>query len=146
MTGLADPTRPLEISRFARNPRIARVCADLRIGQELGEGIKGISEEMQRVGLADPIYRQTSGTVRLTLAAIPRLDPRLAAQLPRGSQAVLDALRAAGTPLGTGDISELLHLSRPATQQRLRALAEHNLIRWSGKSPKDPRAVWELVD
>jgi len=30
--GLADPRRPLQISRFARNPRIARVCAELRIG------------------------------------------------------------------------------------------------------------------
>lgn len=38
--GLVDPSKPLDISRFARNPRIARVCADLRIGQELGEGIK----------------------------------------------------------------------------------------------------------
>jgi len=34
--GLSNPAEPLEISRFARNPRIARVCADLRIGQELG--------------------------------------------------------------------------------------------------------------
>lgn len=144
--GLADPTRPLDISRFARNPRIARVCADLRIGQELGEGIKRIFDEMRAVGLSDPIYRQTGGSVRLTLAAIARLDPALAKQLPRGSQAILDALRAAGTPLGTGDISDLAGLSRPATQQRLRALADHNLIRWSGKSPKDPRAVWELTD
>lgn len=144
--GLADPTHPLQISRFARNPRIARVCADLRIGQELGEGIKRIFEEMRAVGLSDPIYRQTGGSVRLTLAAIARLDPALARQLPRGSQAILDALRAAGTPLGTGDISDLAGLSRPATQQRLRALAEHNLIRWNGKSPKDPRAVWELAD
>lgn len=144
--GLADPTHPLQISRFARNPRIARVCADLRIGQELGEGIKRIFEEMRGVGLSDPIYRQTGGSVRLTLAAIARLDPALARQLPRGSQAILDALRAAGTPLGTGDISDLAGLSRPATQQRLRALAEHNLIRWNGKSPKDPRAVWELAD
>ena len=50
--GLADPTHPLQISRFARNPRIARVCADLRIGQELGEGIKRIFEEMRAVGLS----------------------------------------------------------------------------------------------
>lgn len=144
--GLADPTHPLEISRFARNPRIARVCADLRIGQELGEGIKRIFDEMRAVGLSDPVYRQTGGSVRLTLAAIPRLDPALARQLPRGSQAILDALRAAGTPLGTGDISDLAGLSRPATQQRLRALAQHDLIRWTGKSAKDPRAVWELVN
>jgi predicted HTH transcriptional regulator len=31
--GLADPTRPLDISRYARNPRLARVCSDLGIAQ-----------------------------------------------------------------------------------------------------------------
>lgn len=142
--GLADSAHPLQISRFARNPRIARVCGDLRIGQELGEGIKRIFAEIQHVGLSDPIYRQTGGTVRLTLTAIPRIDPELAAQLPRGSQTVLDTMRAAAVPLGTGDISELLALSRPATQLRLKALADAHLIRWNGKSSKGPRAVWEL--
>jgi ATP-dependent DNA helicase RecG len=141
--GLANPSKPLEISRFARNPRIARVCADLRIGQELGEGIKRIFEEMRRVGLTDPVYKQTGGSVRLVLAATPRLDNRLAARLPRGSQRVLDVLRVAG-PLSTGDIAEEMGLSRPATLVRLRALEDARLIRWSGKSRKDPRAVWIL--
>ena len=31
--GLPSPSRPSQITRFARNPRIARVCADLRIGR-----------------------------------------------------------------------------------------------------------------
>lgn len=144
--GLANPEKPLEISRFARNPRIARVCADLRIGQELGEGIKRMFEEMQLVGLDDPIYRQGSGSVRLTLTALPRLDPALAAALPQGSQLVLDALRRAGIPLGTGDLAELLSRSRPVVLTRLRALQDAGLIRWSGKSAKDPRAVWELTN
>ncbi|HEX8079818.1 MAG TPA: ATP-binding protein [Jatrophihabitans sp.] len=142
--GLANPARPLEISRFARNPRIARVCADLRIGQELGEGIKRIFEEMQLMGLSDPIYQQTAGTVRLTLTAIPRLDPEIAQRLPRGSQSVLNSLRAAGGSLGTGDLASSLGLSRPATLIRLRALADEGLIKRTGKSPKDPRAIWEL--
>lgn len=141
--GLANPSKPLEISRFARNPRIARVCADLRIGQELGEGIKRIFEEMRQVGLTDPIYKQTGGSVRLVLAAVPRLDAHLAARLPVGSQKVLDILRAAG-PLSTGDIAEEIGMSRPASQTRLKALEKLGLIRWSGKSRKDPRAVWIL--
>lgn len=144
--GLANPSKPLEVSRFARNPRIARVCADLRIGQELGEGIKRIFDEMRRVGLTDPVYKQSSGSVRLVLAAIPRLDPRLAARLPTLSQRVLDTLRAAGRPLSTGDIAELIGLSRPATALRLKALESERLVHWSGKSPKDPRAVWVLTE
>ncbi len=143
--GLANPARPLEISRFARNPRIARVCADLRIGQEFGEGIKRIFEEMRRVGLTDPVYRQSGGSVRLYLEAVPRLDDRLAARLPKGSQRVLDIMRASDRPLGTGDLAEALGYSRPAVMSRLRAMQDENLIAWSGKSPKDPRAVWVLV-
>ncbi|PWV73179.1 ATP-dependent DNA helicase RecG [Prauserella marina] len=144
--GLANPQKPMEISRFARNPRIARVCADLRIGQELGEGIKRIFDEMRRVGLTDPVYKQTAGSVRLTLTSAARLDPRIAARLPSGSQRVLDVMRAAGAPLGTGDIESALSLSRPATLTRLRALEKEGFLRWVGKSPQDPRAVWELRD
>lgn len=144
--GLANPDKPLEVNRFARNPRIARVCADLRIGQELGEGIKRIFEEMRSVGLSDPVYHQTAGSVKLVLAAIPRLDRRLAAKLPSGSQRVLDAMRAAGTPLGTGQLSELVGMSRPTLATRLKALEAERLVRWRGKSPKDPRAVWLLVE
>ncbi|MQA32833.1 ATP-binding protein [Modestobacter roseus] len=142
--GLANPAKPLEISRFARNPRVARVCADLRIGQELGEGIKRIFEEMRRVGLTDPVYKQSGGSVRLFLQAVPSLDVRVAARLPKGSQQVLDILRASDRALGTGDIAEALGYSRPATTARLRALEAEDLIRWNGKSPKDPRAVWIL--
>lgn len=144
--GLADPSSPLEISRFARNPRIARVCADLRIGQELGEGIKRMFDEMRRVGLTDPVYKQSSGSVRLLLAAVPRLDARLAARLPRGSQLVLDAMRAAERPLSTGDVADVLRVSRPAVTLRLKALESEGLIRWIGKSTKDPRAYWVLTE
>lgn len=144
--GLADPAHPLDISRFARNPRIARVCADLRIGQELGEGIRRIFEEMRRVGLTDPVYEQGQGSVRLRLLSMSRLDPRTAARLPSRAQDVLDALRAAERDLGTGELVQTLGLSRPAVKLRLDALAQEGLIRWIGKSERDPRAVWSLVE
>jgi ATP-dependent DNA helicase RecG len=66
--GLPSPARPSQMTRFARNPRIARVCADLRIGQELGEGIKRIFDEMRFAGLAEPVYTQTGASVRLILS------------------------------------------------------------------------------
>jgi ATP-dependent DNA helicase RecG len=141
--GLANPNEPLRIARFARNPRVARVCADLRIGQELGEGIRRMFDEMRRVGLTDPIYRQTSGSVRLVLTAMPRLDPAVALRLPDGSQQILDVLLVGG-PMGTGDLAEAVGVSRPAVIRRLRALEKVNLIRWVGKSSRDPRAVWKL--
>jgi ATP-dependent DNA helicase RecG len=97
---------------------------------------------MRRVGLSDPIYKQTQGSVILVLAAVARIDQRVAARLPRGSQAVLDALRAASAPLGTGELVEFLGSSRPYILTRLRALEKEGYVVWSGKSPRDPRAVW----
>ncbi|OCB36998.1 hypothetical protein A5675_17375 [Mycobacterium malmoense] len=143
--GLVDPSKPLEISRFARNPRIARVCADLRIGQELGEGIKRIFEEMRRVGLTDPVYRQGTGSVRLRLEAVPRLSPEVANRLPKGSQSVLDLLRGAAMPMGTGEVADALGISRPSATTRLQALRAEGLVEWNGKSKKDPRAAWMLA-
>lgn len=140
--GLVDLTRPLSTTRFARNPRIARVCKDLEFGQELGEGIRRMFEEMRQAGLEDPIYRQTSGSVELTLLAEP-VDRALEARLPSEARAITAALREAGR-LSTGEIEEILGMRRPAVRRRLRELADVGLIVWVGQSPNDPRAYWTL--
>lgn len=140
--GLVDLSSPLHATRFARNPRIARVCADLQFGQELGEGIRRMFEEMRLAGLEDPVYRQTAASVHLTLSAEP-VDRALDAALPQEAQAIRTALREADR-LSSGEIAGLLGMSRPATLQRLRTLQEAGLVEWVGKSPNDPRAYWTL--
>lgn len=133
---------PRAVRRFARNPRIARVCADLAFGQELGEGIRRMFDEMRTAGLGDPVYKQTAGSVRVTLAATP-LSPALAERLPSRSRDVMEVIRNAGA-IGTGDVADALGLGKPATLRRLHALRDAGLIDWVGRSPKDPRAVWRL--
>lgn len=140
--GLVDFTDPLAMTRFARNPRIARVCADLSFGQELGEGIRRMYEEMRQAGLNDPIYRETSGSVELTLLAEP-VDQRLQARLPENAQRIVAALREADR-LSTGEVVDLLGVSRPVAQRELAALREAKIVEWVGKSPRDPRAFWRL--
>lgn len=142
--GIVAPQRPLDIARYARNPRIARVCNDLGITQEKGEGIIRIFDEMRMRGLSDPIYRQTSGSVRLTLLSTPRLAAETEARLPGGAHNVLEVLRAAGRPLGTGEIADGIGRQRPATLRALKALQEVGEVVWEGKSVKDPRATWRL--
>lgn len=144
--GLADPRSPLDISRYARNPRIARVCSDLRIGQELGEGIKRMFDEMRNRGLTDPIYFQTQGSVRLVLEASSRIPVDVAAVLPKGADSLLDLLRTAQRPLGTGQLVDLSGLSRPTVTKQLAALRDHKLVVWEGKSDRDPRAEWRIAD
>ncbi|MFX0537531.1 ATP-binding protein [Ornithinimicrobium sp. Y1847] len=142
--GLVDPTRPLEIARYARNPRIARVCHDLGITQERGEGVRRMFEEMRLVGLVDPIFKQTSGSVRLILHGTPRISPEVQATMPPAAPRVLDVLRTASSPMGTGEIAAAVGLQRPATLRALRALQEAREVVWRGKSAKDPRATWSL--
>jgi ATP-dependent DNA helicase RecG len=141
--GIVDLADPLNAPRFARNPRIARVCADLSFGQELGEGIRRIYDEMRLAGLADPVYAQTGASVILTLSAEPT-DRRLDAQLTPEARAVTSALRET-TRLSTGEVGDLLGRSRPVAIKVMRSLASAGVVRWVGNSPKDPRAYWELV-
>lgn len=140
--GLVRVDDPRGVARFARNPRIARACSDLNYGQELGEGIRRIFEEMRLRGLAEPLYSQTTASVRLTLSAMV-VSPEVAAHLPDRYMEIIDLLRNAGV-LSTGAIAEALHLSKPPTIRRLRALQTAGLVDWVGNSVQDPRAVWRL--
>jgi ATP-dependent DNA helicase RecG len=140
--GIADSQDPLRVTRFARNPRIARVCADLAFGQELGEGIRRMFEEMRLAGLTDPLYRQTSGSVRVELSSAP-VDRALEARLPTGARDVLRFVREAGRA-STGEIVDASGRSRPVVLKQLRALEAAGLVSWSGHSRKDPRAYWSL--
>lgn len=141
--GLVDLTDPIRATRFARNPRIARVCADLHFGQELGEGIKRMFEEMRGAGLSDPAYHQTAGSVQLLLSGEP-IDRELAARLPEHARAIVTALRQAER-LSTGEIQDLLGVSRPVAQRELALLRDEGVVEWVGKSAKDPRAYWQLA-
>ena len=140
--GISDISNPMKVTRFARNPRIARVCADLSFGQELGEGIRRIFEEMRLAGLADPEYRQTSGSVRLVLDSTP-IDVELESRLPPGARDLVRIVREAGR-ISTGDLVEASSYSRPVVVKQLNALKDVGLIEWIGKSRKDPRAYWRL--
>lgn len=140
--GIAHSADPLRVTRFARNPRIARVCADLRFGQELGEGIRRMFEEMRLAGLADPEYRQTAGSVRVTMTSTP-VDRALEARLPPGSRDLVRIIREAGRA-STGDLVDAAGRSRPVVLTQLRALQHAGVIAWVGQSAKDPRAYWTL--
>ncbi|MFL5886317.1 MAG: ATP-binding protein [Thermoleophilaceae bacterium] len=140
--GLVDPSDPMNAPRFARNPRIARVCADQRFGQELGEGIRRMFEEMRLAGLEDPFYEETPASVRLTLSG-EAYDRDLDARLPRDSRAIMAALREGGA-LSTGEIAGHIGISRVTARTRLDQLRTAGMVEWTGKSARDPRASWSL--
>jgi ATP-dependent DNA helicase RecG len=140
--GLSRVRDPLKAPRFARNPRIAQVCSVLEYGQELGEGIRRMFEEMRLAGLADPVYRETPASVHLRLEAAV-VNQAALAQLPFEAREVMPALRGAGG-LSTGDLADVTLLSRPTAIRLLKQMEHANLIEWVGNSPKDPRAYWRI--
>lgn len=133
---------PRSIIRFARNPRIAKACSILAYGQELGEGIRRIYDEMRIAGLADPIYRETAQSVHLRLETV-QVDAEVMRAMPAGAAEAMAMLREAGG-MSTGDIAGALDKSRPATIRLLKAMDGAGLIDWVGNSPKDPRAYWRI--
>ncbi len=142
--GLAEASDPRKAMRFARNPRIARVCTEQGWAQELGEGIRRMFEEMALFGLPAPSYHQTAGSVRVVLTATS-IDPNVAGQMPPGWHDVVAALRQAGH-LRTGEVTELLGVTRPTAIRRLREMEHLGVIQWVGKSDTDPRAFWTLAE
>ena len=141
--GLVDLRDPTRATRFARNPRIARVCADEGFGQELGEGLRRMADEMRLAGLAPPSYRQGESGVRLTLSGTAVPDSAGSDALPEGSALVVAALREGGS-LGTRDLAEVWGVARPTALRRLAALRAAGVVEWVGQSPRDPHARWRL--
>ncbi|MFV8395453.1 IS1096 element passenger TnpR family protein [Corynebacterium hindlerae] len=126
--GLADPREPESISRFARNPHIARVMTDLGIGQELGEGIRRIFAEIRRVGFLDPEYRQTNGSDILTLRAVQRIESAELVGMPNNSNEIFAILQTEPKGLGTGEIAERIGLSKPVVRKSLASLSDAGLV------------------
>lgn len=142
--GVVDLKEPHSIVRFARNPRIARLAADLRFGQELGEGLRRMYEEMTLAGLVEPEFHQTSGSVQVLLSGRP-VDAQLEARLPSRSRELLQVVREQDHP-STGDIVKTTGWSRPSVLKALRALTDEGLVEWVGQSQNDPRAYWRIRD
>lgn len=140
--GIVDLTTPESVSRYARNPRIARVLADLEYGQEQGEGIRRMFEEMRLARLADPVYEEGDRYVKLTLSATP-IDEALEQRLPRLTRSIVRHLRE-HSRASTGDLATALEVSRPTLRGQLKVLQDEGIVAWHGTAARDPRAYWYL--
>ena len=128
------------VPRFARNPRIARVMADLAYGQELGEGLRRMAAVMAANGRRRPLLRQTAGGVEITLFGTPVPADELR-EMPALSRHLYEQLVVAGR-LRTGEMINLSGRSRPRVLQHLYWLEARGLVRRVGSGPTDPHAYW----
>ncbi len=138
--GMIAPGALMDVKRFARNPRIARVTAELSYGQELGEGLRRMVTAMESSGRQRPIVRQAGGVTTITLLG-EIVGPRELAGLPPAARALFQQISLVDRA-GTGELVRRSEYSRPVVLRSLRLLESRGLVRWVGNSPTDPRAYW----
>ena len=139
ITSLEDLTA---VRRFARNPRIARVMADLSYGQELGEGLRRMVAVMESGGRQLPIVKQSAGGVTVALLGEVVGPGELAALSPL-ARALFREISTVER-VGTGELMRLTNRSRPIVLRSLRELESRGMVRRVGNSPSDPRAYWTV--
>ena len=115
------------------------------ITRGLGEGIRRMFREIQRLGLAYPLYQQGPASVTLILSAANAVDAQLLGTLSKNARQVLNLLRIEGRPLSTGQVAELARIARPTAKRALESLVSAGLVHWEGTSGRDPRASWHLL-
>ncbi|WP_396121570.1 winged helix-turn-helix domain-containing protein [Brevibacterium sp. p3-SID960] len=57
---------------------------------------------------------------------------------------IFKAMRQAQRPLGTGQIAELVGMTRPTVLRHLTRMPDAEIVTWRGEQPKDPHATWRL--
>jgi len=134
-------------TRFSRNPRIARVLADLGIVRELNEGMKRIYEEMVLAGLPEPQLEQTESGFRVTLFNRPESERHFVEQLltevPPGFAPAVQHLLNQGD-ITTASAAEMTGYSRQYVRTRMQELEADGFVRRVGRSVNDPSSFWEL--
>ena len=142
--GLSSPRDLTKVRRYARNPRVARVMAELDYGQELGEGLRRMVSAMESRGQRRPLVQETPGGVNLTL--LGGLDaPDELAGLPQLTRSIYGWIERSGR-LRTGEVTNLAGIARPTALRHLGTLESMQLIARVGSSRTDPTAYWQVVE
>ena len=133
-----------EVVRMARNPRIARVLAEMSYGEERGEGLRRMYEVMVSSGREPPEIRYLEGAVRVILRA--QVGGRERGRgLPPLALEIVGRLDEAGR-LRTGELVELTGAARPTVLRALALLDRRGAVRHVAANRHDPNAYWTPAD
>ncbi len=148
----------MRTERFSRNPQISRALTDLKLVQELNEGVKRIYKEMQEFFLDEPEYSEPNGRyVKLVLKnnIIMRSKRKTETLLKNDSlnekwdglnemeKQIVQAIHDRGK-MTTSELSELILRDRRTVQRKLKKLQDMKIITWIGTSNKDPKKVYVI--
>ena len=115
---------------------------ELEYGEEMGEGLRRMVATMESMRLRRPVLWERPGGVELTLYNAPADHSRLE-ELPRFTQELFERIKR-GDRVRTGELVEMVGVTRPTILRHLNALRDRGLIRWVGLNATDPQAYWTV--
>lgn len=141
--------------RYARNPRIARVLADLSYVRELNEGVPRIFNVMRQFMLAEPEYTDIESTVTLILRnkvtdhketifseTFERVESHWADL--RKSQRQIIQLLLSHQEVSIPEMADALQLTEHAIRYNLRRLVTLEIVERLSEKPRDRYAPFRF--
>ena len=145
--------------RFARNPHIARVLAEMTsYVRELNEGVQRMFKEMTEFGLQEPVYFIGNASVRVTLYKLldqTRTDYEreisvrtalLRKLLGVERTSLLLVTLQSRRRITTGEIVTLMQVTPVTARKYLLLLQEAGFVQEHAKSKFDPTAYWSVIE
>jgi ATP-dependent DNA helicase RecG len=130
-------------TRYSRNPRIARVLAELGFVRELGEGVDRMFNEMSARGLPEPAFHQGDASFTVTLfnrrlsSEVRSLD----AELPASTRRLVTLLLDRGQ-LTTAEAASILSIAPSTARRQFDYLRSRGLVDRISSGPNDPTSFW----
>lgn len=147
----------IDRERYSRNPKIARVLAEMEYVRELNEGVPRIYDAMRQSLLAEPEYTDIDMTVTLTLrnkvtdhkdTIFSETLKRIETEWPKlnKSQRQIIQLLLQNQEMQIGDFEEIMPLKGQAIRLNLRHLIELKIIERLSEKERDPKAIYRFLN
>ncbi len=143
--------------RFSRNPRIARVLAEMGYVRELNEGVPRIYGAMAASMLADPVYQEHNQTVFLTLknnvtkqketilSEIHRRIESIWKELPETTRKLIHYLIVKHETT-VSEAAEVLNVTEKTSRTHLQFLCERSILERMSEKERDRNAVYRFSE
>lgn len=146
----------IRVTRYSRNPRIARILTEFGWVRELNEGVKRIFEDMEEFYLEPPVYSEPEYSVKLVLKnniamRTMRQSDRIVANIGEAIWSELDDLEkqilaymAGRRRVTTTELAKNTQKSNRTIGVRLNHLIELDIIKRNG-TRNDPKQTYEIL-
>jgi ATP-dependent DNA helicase RecG len=143
--------------RFSRNPRIARVLAEMGYVRELNEGVPRIYGAMADSMLAEPIYREQNQTIYLTLKNnVTKQKETILLEINRRIESAWDSLHETTRHLigflimhhetTVAQAAQALNVTEKTARNHLQILCDKSILERVSEKERDKHAIYRFSE